>query len=453
MNTEGLFPASTKTEHLARNFDQMTRLPEANVHEVRAELVKGIENVWYEYVPGSYTGEKPVPLVVQLHGGGCDGRIWTHVTAWHLLAEQEGFIVVYPNSIVPARWCCDERDIAYLYSLIAHLKGKYKIDGSRVFMQGMSNGEMMTLAFTMVHPEVLAAAGNITGPSPAEMIGEERPAGALPLIQMRGEKDVFFKLPDPPPEDLYAKRYSMNDLNREIWEAVNGIEGLPVLDVRGKDNFLRYRGRNAPIINWEIKGCGHREPPDSAQVLWDYLYSACSREAGKLMITKPNKILMGDADTAAIAVGSNYAYKVDHLELLHQSPDGYVRVVEPASGKNVINEMFETAGLYMPVEGLAALFGAKVEMVDPGDSAVAVFPDGTRYEFLASSLLLKVNGEHRGLRKPCMLMSGFFLIPIEEFAGDVLSKFVSVEDGVMLISSHYAELGRYTARVLKKLMV
>lgn len=456
MTTKDLFGKAVPVS--ARNFEAMTRLPgPEGLREVRGELVPGMENVWYEYVPMSYDAGLEVPLVVQLHGGGNDGRRWADFTVWHLLAEQHGFLVVYPNSPDFERWLCDERDVQYVLDLIELMCKKYRVDRSRIYMQGMSNGDMMTLAFTMRHPEVLAAAGNITGPTPEEMAGEERPAGPLPLLQMRGEKDVNFRLPDPPPEDLYERRYSMNDFNRELWWEANGLAPVPALTIRGKDNFLKFKGERADLINWEVKDMGHREPADGAQVLWDCLYSGCRRVAGQVVQEEPNLPLDGDDDGVAIALGSASLLKKDELVPMHRSPVGAVRRIEPLPAaerfcKYDVGEMFESGALYAPVEFFRAAWGAEVELESPGDRAVVTFRDGTQAEFWSNSLLVKYQGVYRSLKKPCTLLCGVFFVPVGEFCGDILGKFVSENDGCMYICGHASQLGRYTARVLKEVL-
>ena len=289
------------------------------------------------------------------------------------------------------------------------------------------------------------------------MIDDERPVGALPLYQMRGEKDVFFQLPDPLPKDIYAKRYGMNDFNREIWLEANGVQGLPSLTIRGKDNYLVFQGANAPIINHEIQSMGHREPTDSAQQIWDLLYSHARRVDGKSVVELPQSLLAGDADGVALAIGSNQVYKADHIETLHPSPFGHARFISPPANEphfNGVNigEMFETPEVYVPVEGLAALFGATTKLVDPGLSARAVFPDGTEYVFHADALLVTRNGEYLALRKPSLLVSGIFLVPVGEIATELLGKRISMVANVMYISDHHAQLGRYTATILLRLL-
>ena len=439
------------------NFESKTKLPPIHdLRECRASIVPGMVNVWYEYLPSSYDGNSPMPLIVQVHGGGNDGRRWADYTLWHILAERLGLIVIYPNSPDYGSWHCDKQDVEYLYQLIEMTCEKYNIDRSRIYMQGMSNGDMMTLAFTMRHPEVLAAAGYSTGPSAEIYVGDERPTGPLPGIQMRGEFDIIFRQTENDPLDHYETRYRINDFNREIWMEQNGLDELPALTLRGKDNFMRFRGNNADLINWEVVGCGHREPADMAQVYWDCLYSGCRRVDGELVYSECEDPLTPDQDLAIIALGSRKVYLGDHMEEMTKLETGVVRLFDPGPGNytKTVNapEMLETPALCAPVEFFRAAFGAEIEYLDAGDRVRVTFPDGNCAIFHSNSLLVEFNGKFRSMRKPCSLLCGTFYVPVGEFCGDFLGQFVSEASDLMLISGHAALLGRYTARVLKKLM-
>lgn len=439
-------------EHV--NFEQMNRMPSLEgLRQRNAELVKGMMNIWYVYIPKSYDGTKSVPLVVQLHGGGNDGKRWSDLTIWHVLAEKEGFIVIYPNSPEYQMWTCDERDVQYLYDLIMLMEENYNIDKTRIYMQGMSNGDMMTLAFSMKHPEILAAAGYTTGPSPQEAIGEERPSGALPLIQMRGEKDVNWKL-TPETVDVYSVRYGMNDLNREIWLEQNGISETPKLSINGRNNLLKFNGKSAPIINWEIRDMGHREPIEAAQVYWDYLYSGCRRlENGSLELKSPVKNIEGDDDIILICTGADKIYKGDRVIPIDSLAKGCAKMFHPASVNHFfkvpLNEMYETPDLYAPAEFFKAAFDAEVEYVNPGEQVNIVFKDGMKVELYMKTPLIKVNDEYKALKKPCILLCGGFYVPVGIFCKEILGKFVSMAEDTMCISGHFAQLGRYTARIIK----
>ena len=438
------------------NFEAMNRVPpQTGLTEARAALVPGMENIWYEYVPKCYDGKTAMPLVVQLHGGGNDGRRWAEATVWHELAERKGLIVVYPNSPDFGAWTCGDRDIQYLYDLIGLLCGKYKIDRSRIYMQGMSNGDQMTLAFSMVHPEILAAAGYATGPSHADILDGDKPAAALPIIQMRGELDINWML-TPETEDIFAMRYEMNDLNREIWLDVNGASGrLPELSMRGKDSFLVWRGEKAPIINWEIVGMGHREPVYAAQVFWDRLYSGCRRADGAIETSEPALPLVPDENTIVIAMGSNKFYRRNAIVPFGENA-APARMFVPADTPHFCpvktGEMGETEALYAPAEFFSAAFGARVEYEDAHETCRITFPDGRRVTLRSQAVLFEDGDSFRAMQKPCALLFGHFYVPVGELCQMLFGSFVSVADDAMCISDHWAVLGRYTARILRGLL-
>ena len=426
--------------------------------ERQAELVKGMNNVWYEYVPESYDPSKKYPLIVQLHGGGMDGMRWTKMTAWHLLAEEKGLIVIYPNSPGYQTWALGERDVQFLYDLIQTVCNQYSIDRSRIYMQGMSNGDQMTLAFSLKHPEILAAAGFATGPTAAYLFEDgEQPAGALPVIQMRGEKDVLGGAPgSEPTAAIYELRYSMNDLNKEIWEAPNGHTPLPVLTVKGKDNFLFYKGEKADLVYWEVRDMGHREPPDEAQTFWERMYSGWINENGKHINTGVDCPLTGDDNAYVLSLGSGIIYKKDRIVSMGGDENAIVRYFAPMGGGGFgsfgLDEMLETGALFAPAEFFAAAFGAVVEHFNAGTRVKVTFDDGKVAVFYAGSTMVHWEEGYRSMKKPSVQLCGKFYIPVGEFCGDLMDLCVSEADDCMLISSRQSQLGRYTARTMRKLL-
>lgn len=439
------------------DFERTNKIPAIRgLKECKKELMQGYQNVWYEYIPACYDGSRKLPLVVQIHGGGHDGKRWAEMTIWHELAEKEGLIVIYPNSPEYGCWPCEEEDIQYVYDLISHMKNKYAIDETRVYMQGMSNGDMMTLAFSMRYPEVLAGAAYITGPSAEEILDGDRPTGALPMIQMRGELDINWNLTRET-VDIYENRYSINDLNREIWEDANGTKDvIPTLSIEGKDNYLYYKGTKATIINWEIQGMGHREPVYSAQVVWDKLYKGCRRENGNTIMEQWINEDPKSQDIVVIAAGANKAYCSGKIVRINEMKTASVRILLPAETGHFCpvrtEEMCETEVMCVPAEFFAQVYHAKLEYRDAGEQAILTLEDGRRVVLMADSLLLCVDGKYLAMQKPCIQRCGVFYVPVAEFCQMILQKQVSVADDVMCITSHYALLGRYTARIIRKLL-
>jgi len=59
----------------------------------------GLERVYHVHIPSSYRNSMATPLVVALHGGGGNGQKMATLTRLSLLADQNGFIVAYPEAV------------------------------------------------------------------------------------------------------------------------------------------------------------------------------------------------------------------------------------------------------------------------------------------------------------------------------------------------------------------
>lgn len=439
------------------NFEMMNAITSnEGIVKKQKEIVPGMINTWYEYVPSTYREDTPCPLVIQIHGGGQDGMRWADITIWHELAEKHNFIVVYPNSPKPGCWNCDDRDIQYLLDLIMNLKETYQIDEERIYMQGMSNGDMMTLAFTMKHPDILAAACYTSGPSSKEGIDGDTPIGELPIMQERGELDVNWML-TPETEDVYKNRYTLNDENRELWARSNGIENiLPEVVIHGKDNFLIYEGSKAPVINWEIKDMGHREPVYSAQIYWDDLYAHCRLVNGKHVYDGASNPLKANDDTFIMALGSNKVYHNKEMITFASEGQGCVRIMLPEKTTHFaplkLNEMCQSEVMCAPVEFVVACFDAAITYFEAGKKVILTLKDGRKVTLRHKSLLVEIDGRFTAMQKPCILLYGFLYVPIEEFCRLVLGMQVSFAHDVVCISNHYALLGKYTAHIICDLL-
>ena len=100
-----------------------------------------------------------VPLVLVLHGGGGNAGNAESMTGFTAKAEEEDFIVVYPEGTGRFRkrhltWnaghCCGIAmkrrvdDVGFIGALLVKLLADYPVDPKRVYATGMSNGGMMT---------------------------------------------------------------------------------------------------------------------------------------------------------------------------------------------------------------------------------------------------------------------------------------------------------------------
>src|SRR6266550_4759213 len=100
------------------------------------------------YVPRSYDRAKPTPLVISLHGAGLWGAAQKETSQWNRVADEHGFIVVYPSGEGgggPRVWhegggAEPSRDVRFISELIDTLEAAYNIDPRMIYANGLSNG-------------------------------------------------------------------------------------------------------------------------------------------------------------------------------------------------------------------------------------------------------------------------------------------------------------------------
>ena len=130
----------------------------------------GVKRDYVLHVPASYDRNRPVPLVISLHGAGLWGAAQREISRWNALADREGFIVVYPSAGAgngPRIWRAVTdgpglvRDVSFISDLIDKLSADYSIDPSRIYANGMSNGGGMSFVLSCTLSHRIAAVGTV----------------------------------------------------------------------------------------------------------------------------------------------------------------------------------------------------------------------------------------------------------------------------------------------------
>jgi len=128
----------------------------------------------YIYVPAKLAA-KP-PIIVAIHYCTGTANAYYTGTPYAQLAEQYGYIVIYPESPYSGT-CWDVSSTAALThnggadsnsiaNMVTYTLAKYGADASRVFVTGSSSGAMMTNVLAATYPELFAA-GSVYGGVPA----------------------------------------------------------------------------------------------------------------------------------------------------------------------------------------------------------------------------------------------------------------------------------------------
>jgi len=129
------------------------------------------------YVPVGYspTSGDPMPMVVMLHGCTQSPDDFAAGTRMNALADERGFIVVYPAQSAQANvqkcwnWFRTEDQVresgepAILAGITREVATTYRIDERRIFVAGMSAGAAMAVILGAMYPDLYAAVGAHSG--------------------------------------------------------------------------------------------------------------------------------------------------------------------------------------------------------------------------------------------------------------------------------------------------
>jgi polyhydroxybutyrate depolymerase len=146
-------------------------------------IVNGVNRTYYYYIPTSYDGSKPVPLVFDIHGGGSNGLAQWSSSRFDRFAEKEGFICVAPNARAGI-WTAD--DVAFFSAMIDRMTEEYNIDTRRIYACGISNGGMMTTYLAYNLSDRIAAVGLLSGWVPSLLGALPRP---MTVIMFGGSEE------------------------------------------------------------------------------------------------------------------------------------------------------------------------------------------------------------------------------------------------------------------------
>lgn len=435
-------------------------------------LADGVENVWYEYVPENYDPNKKTPLVISLHGGLMTGWGQCIYSSWSILAEREGFICVFPDATEMMFWCVEgiyesggptsldgktirhapadykeNHDLNFLYALVKKMQEKYNIDESRIFMQGMSMGDMMTHQFARYYGNLLAGAAGAGANTFAYALFNEdgsikNVAGPVAVWQSRPEHNSF--------GSDYDEAAFSNQFNRYYWMKINECNPMPQISIVGEDNFAFYEGKKAPMVYLDIKNRDHGQTLDEAFLYWDYFFSGLHREPdGTVVMEETNIPRKGDTFAAAVTPGVKKAWWQNRPVELEAAPVRWQKLkYHGLNGDQLVRGEYTC----VPVSFLAKIAGATLEMSEDKLTAVMVLPDGRRLQFARGSIGCMIDDRLWCMYCEALYREGTLLVSMEWFARAILNWTSTECNDVTYITDHHAELSYFMAGLIKDIL-
>lgn len=433
----------------------------------------GISDCWYEYIPASYDGSRKVPLVVANHGGLMTGWGQAIYTSWTMLADREGFICVFPDAHQARIWQVEgmfdsatpafladlnlakvpadyreNHDMNFLKALIEKMQEKYNIDAGRIFMQGMSAGNLMTAQFCRYYGNVLAGAAGSGGPTQLEMLFTDTGAlknlaGHLPVWQARPEMNGT-------PDNTKYSEMLLNRFNRFYWMELNECDTTPKISIVGENNFAFYTGAKSDVVYHDIKNRDHGQALDEAFLYWDYFFSGLRRNPDG-SITKTESILprTGDAYAFAFADGADKMWFDNRIVPMNTPSVKWQKLKYHGlnGGQKVRGEY-----LCAPLSVLAEVSGAQYLPSADTYTARLILKDGRRLQFARGSIGCVIDNDLRSMYCEALHRNGELLVSVEWFCRYLLNLQASQCDGVVYVTDHFSVLSANMADVIRELL-
>jgi len=226
------------------------------------------------HVPTGYTGDRTVPLVLNLHGSGSTAAGQEAFTGMDATADADGFVVAYPQALIPEGTGFDwnvpgqplvggrrvpkdaANDVAFVEQLVPALQQRYCIDPSQVGVTGFSGGARLSSQLGCDAAGVFDAVAPVSGlryPSPCPS------KQAVPVLSLHGTAD---------PVDPYngnGQRYWTYSVPvaAKRWAAHDGCSG-PAAKTQPAPGvtLTTYAGcsSGSSVQLYTIAGAGHEWP-------------------------------------------------------------------------------------------------------------------------------------------------------------------------------------------------
>ena len=250
--------------------------------------VDGLDRAFLYYLPAELRQGAPVVLVFHSSRGGGERIQQATAYAFDLLADQYGFVAVYPNAyekhwndcLPVGDYAAKQRDVddaGFIRSLLVFLQKQHSVDPGRVFAVGLSGGGQMSFRLAMETPELIRGVVAIGASMPASDNLACQPAGqAVAVMLINGTDDPFNPF-DGGEVGWLGRFWGRGMVNSslesaEYWAEVAGYQDAP-FQHRYPDNVpedgsvatrMVWSGQGRPEISLiTVHGGGHTIPhPD-----------------------------------------------------------------------------------------------------------------------------------------------------------------------------------------------
>lgn len=234
--------------------------------------VNGVKRSYLLHVPKALPEGKPVPLALIFHGGGSSGRGMPNFTKFDELADQQSFLVAYPEAVNKhwndSRGLSTADDVGFVRALIAEEERTHGIDAKRVYAAGISNGGFFANRLACEMSDKIAAIAAVAATMPEPLLPVCKPVQPISMMYMQGTKDPLVHIEGGVVARDHGNSISLAKAS-EFWRRVDetsdtpSVEDLP--DTAGDGTTIHRdlygKGKlKTEVVVYTIHGGGHAWP-------------------------------------------------------------------------------------------------------------------------------------------------------------------------------------------------
>lgn len=230
----------------------------------------------------------PLPVLLAFHGGGGNASGFQQYAELDRVADRERFLVVYPNGTGPLpnrllTWnagdgCCgyaltnNVNDAGFAASVVGDVERRIRIDQTRIYATGHSNGGIFAHRLAAERSGIIAAIASVAGSLDLRTFA---PTRAVPVMQIHSVDDPRALYagglgpPFPGTDNRVFHQPVQTGLDR--WITANGCSARAdtaavKLGTGQSATLLVFKGcrGGGEVAHWKLTGSGHGWPGDVA---------------------------------------------------------------------------------------------------------------------------------------------------------------------------------------------
>ena len=249
----------------------------------------GRQRSYIVHAPPAAREGRPLPVVLNFHGGGGNAASQQTYSRMDALADAEGFLAVYPDGTGRlsdrlltwnAGTCCaysvihQVDDVGFTLALLADLAARQPLDRRRVYATGLSNGGMMAWRLAVEASEEIAAVAPVAG---ARVLKGGAPRRPVPVMHFHSVDDprALYDGGLGPPFPMTTSQVFHSPVEPTVreWAATIGCPAEPRVsaELAGKPGSpeaghtaTRYLWapcrEGSEVVLWKLTGTGHVWP-------------------------------------------------------------------------------------------------------------------------------------------------------------------------------------------------